>query len=257
MSVELEVTDAVATLSLNRPDKLNALNLEMREQLVAQLTRVRFDPSIRALVITGKGRGFCSGADVGGGGQPDFLDNHLHLQRFAHTYMTTLLAMEKPVIAAVRGPAVGVGWSIVLGCDLVVASTSARFSLIFRKTGLAPDGGAAWFLTRHIGLARTKQLAFSARFVEAAEALQLGLVNEVVEEESLMPRALNLAREMAEGPTLALGLTKTLCHAAIGPSLEEFLQLEALIQPQLRVSHDNAEGVAAFKEKRPPKFVGR
>ena len=151
-----------------------------------------------------------------------------------------------------RGPAVGIGWSIALACDLVVASKTARFSQIFRRIGLAPDGGAIWFLTRRIGMPKAKELVFSARL-----ALALGLVNHVVEDDQLMSKTEELAAELAEAPTFALGLAKKLFHAAVGPSLEDYLEIESMVQPQLHMTADNAEGVAAFREKRKPKFTGR
>lgn len=259
MSIDLSVEGAVATVVLNRPEKLNALTVEMRESLCDIFARLRFDDAVRAVVVTGAGRGFCSGADVDrmAGQKHDLRADRQRLQQGGHTFIRALHAIEKPVIAAVRGPAVGIGWSIALACDLVVASRTARFSQIFQRIGLAPDGGAIWFLTRRLGMAKAKELVFSARFVEAGEALALGLVNHVVEDHELMPETEALAAELAEAPTFALGLAKKLFHAAVGPSLEEYLEIESLVQPQLHHSTDNAEGVAAFREKRAPKFTGR
>jgi 2-(1,2-epoxy-1,2-dihydrophenyl)acetyl-CoA isomerase len=258
MSVELTIEGAVAKVVLNRPEKLNALSMEMREQLYEHFQRLRFDDAVRAILVTGAGRAFCSGADVGRmGGDHDLRAGRERFQKGAHSYIGTLHAIEKPVIAAVRGPTVGIGWSIALACDLIVASETARFSQIFRRIGLAPDGGAIWFLTRRIGMAKAKELVFTGRFVEAAEALALGLVNEVVPDEALMPRAEALAAEMAAGPTFALGLAKKLFHAAVAPSLDQYLDIESFVQPQLHQTQDNAEGRAAFRERRPPKFVGR
>jgi 2-(1,2-epoxy-1,2-dihydrophenyl)acetyl-CoA isomerase len=259
MPVDLEIDGAVATVVLNRPEKLNALTVEMRQSLCDIFLRLRFDDAVRAIVVSGAGRGFCSGADVERMGKtPEDLRAGRHrMQQGAHTFIRTLHAIEKPVVAAVRGPAVGIGWSLALACDVVVAGKSARFSQIFRRIGLAPDGGAIWFLTRRIGMAKAKELVFSARFVEAEEALSLGLVNYVVNDDELMPKAASLAADFAAAPTFALGLAKKLFHAAVGPSLDEYLDLESLVQPQLHHTADNAEGVAAFREKRPPKFLGR
>jgi 2-(1,2-epoxy-1,2-dihydrophenyl)acetyl-CoA isomerase len=257
MSVTLSIDGAVATVTLDRPDKLNALTIEMRERLVEYFGRLRFDDAVRAIIVTGAGRGFCSGADVGRMGGEDLLGFRHHLQKGGHAFIRALHSIEKPTIAAVRGPAVGIGWSIALACDLVVASTTARFSQIFRRIGLAPDGGAIWFLTRRLGMPKAKELVFSGRFVEAEEALALGLVNYVVEDDELLAKTQALAAEMAAGPTFAMGLAKKLFHAAVGPSLEDYLEIESLVQPQLHQTADNAEGVAAFREKRPPKFTGR
>src|SRR5215831_3891690 len=210
MPVDLTIEGAVAKVVLNRPDKFNALTVDMRQSLCDYFAQLRFDDKVRAVIVTGAGRGFCSGADVDRmAGQPhDLRADRDRLQRGGHTFIRAIHAIEKPVIAAVRGPAVGIGWSIALACDLVVASKTARFSQIFRRIGLAPDGGAIWFLTRRIGMLKAKELVFSARFVEADEALALGLVNYVVEEDELMKKTEELAVELAEAPTFALGMAK-------------------------------------------------
>ena len=259
MPVDLTVEGAIARIVLNRPEKLNALTIEMREAMCDIFARLRFDDAVRVIIVTGAGRAFCSGADVDRmTGQPhDLRAGRQRMQHGAHAFIRALHAIEKPVIAAVRGPAVGIGWSIALACDLVVASKTARFSQIFRRIGLAPDGGAIWFLTRRLGMAKAKELVFSARFVEAEEALALGLVNQLVDDDQLMVQTETLAADLAEAPTFALGLAKKLFHAASGPSLDDYLDIESLVQPQLHHTADNAEGVAAFREKRPPKFIGR
>ncbi len=259
MSVDLSIEGAIAKIVLNRPEKLNALTVDMRRGLCDHLARLRFDDTVRALIVTGAGRGFCSGADVERmAGQPhDLRADRERMQSGGHAFIRALHSIEKPVIAAVRGPAVGIGWSIALACDLVVASKTARFSQIFRRIGLAPDGGAIWFLTRRLGMVKAKELVFSARFVDAEEALALGLVNHVVEDDELMRKTDELAAELAEAPTFALGLAKKLFHAAVGPSLDDYLEIESMVQPQLHMTADNAEGVAAFREKRKPNFVGR
>jgi 2-(1,2-epoxy-1,2-dihydrophenyl)acetyl-CoA isomerase len=257
MSVELIIEGAVAKVVLNRPEKLNALTREMRVQLREHFERLRFDDAIRAILVTGEGRAFCTGADVGGMQRNGLRAERERLQGNSHAFLRVMHAIEKPIVAAVRGPTVGIGWSIALACDLIVASETARFSQIFRRIGLAPDGGAIWFLTRRIGMAKAKELVFTARFVEAPEALSLGLVNEVVPDDQLMARADALAADLASGPTFAFGLAKKLFHMASSPSYEDFLDMEAFVQPQLDQTEDHREGVAAFKEKRQPKFVGR
>lgn len=258
MSVLLSIDNGIATVTLNRPEKKNALNVEMREALCSIFQKLRFDNDVRVIIVTGNGDSFCSGGDVGRMDEKqDIRGYRENLQRMSHQYMRTLHAIEKPVIAAVRGSCVGIGWSIALGCDMIIASETTRFSQRFRRIGLAPDGGAIWFLTRRIGTLRAKELVYSARFVEAQEALGLGLVNQVVEDEKLMEVAQARAADLATAPTFALGLAKKLFNFAEGPSLEDFLELEVLVQPQLRSGHDHQEGVAAFKEKRDPKFRGR
>ncbi|MBV9248528.1 MAG: enoyl-CoA hydratase [Acetobacteraceae bacterium] len=257
MSVDLIIEGAIARVILNRPEKLNALTWEMRQQLLGHLSELRFNGAVRAIILTGEGRAFCTGADVGRMQRGGLREEREKLQAGSHSYMRVLHAIEKPVIAAVRGPTVGIGWSIAMGCDLIVASETARFSQVFRRIGLAPDGGAIWFLTRRIGMPRAKELVFTARWVEAQEALSLGLVNYVVPDAELMAKADELAADLAEGPTFAFGLAKRLFHMASGPSYEDFLDLENFVQPQLDNTEDHREGVAAFREKRKPNFKGR
>jgi len=259
MSVELTIEGAVAKVVLNRPDKLNALTTDMRKSLCDYFAQLRFDDAVRVVIVTGAGRGFCSGADVErmAGQHRDLRSDRERMQQGGHAFIRALHAIEKPVIAAVRGPAVGIGWSIALACDLVVASKTARFSQIFRRIGLAPDGGAIWFLSRRLGVVKAKELVFSGRFVDADEALALSLVNQIVEDDELMAATEALATDLAEAPTFALGLAKKLFDAAVGLSLDSYLEVESLVQPQLHMTADNAEGVAAFREKRKPKFVGR
>jgi len=258
MPIKLTIENRVATVTLDRPDKKNALNVEMREGLVDAFQKLRFDDEVGAIIVTGAGDSFCSGGDVSKMDEKNDIRGYReNLQRMSHQYMRILHSIEKPVIAAVRGSCVGIGWSIALACDIVIAAETAKFSQRFRRVGLAPDGGAIWFLTRRIGTLRAKELVFSARFVDAKEALDLGLATRVVEDGKLMETAMDMAADLASAPTYALGLSKKLFNFAEGPSLEDFLELEVLVQPQLRAGFDHQEGVAAFKEKRDPKFRGR
>ena len=243
MSVDLIIEGPVAKIVLNRPEKLNALTHEMRAQLRDYTQQLRFDENVRAIIVTGEGRAFCTGADVGRMQRGGLRAEREKMQGGSHQFL--------------RSPTVGIGWSIALACDLIVASETARFSQVFRRIGLAPDGGAIWFLTRRIGLARAKELVFTARFVEAAEALALGLVNHVVPDGELMAKTEELAADLATGPTFAFGMAKKLFHMASGPSYEDFLDYEAFVQPQLDQTEDHREGVAAFRDKRKPNFVGR
>lgn len=255
--IDIEIDGAIGRVVINRPDKKNALTVAMREQLVAGFDRLGRDDAIRAVIVTGAGDAFCTGADVARMSVQDVKAARARIQHGAHAVIRSLYKLEKPVIAAVRGPAVGVGWSIALACDLVVASDSARFSAIQARRGLAPDGGAVFFLTRLIGFARAKELVFTTRFVSAAEAASLGLVNQLVADAELEDKVLALARTLGEQPTFALAMAKKMFEFALAPSLDDFLDYEALIMPQLNQTKDYREGFESFQQKRPAKFVGR
>jgi len=257
MHVQTTYEGAVATVTLDRPEKMNALTKEMREELIVAFQSLRFNDDVRAVVLTGAGANFCAGADIDRMAEDDLRARRDRLQSLSQTYMRILHGIEKPVIAAVRGHAVGIGMSLVLGCDIVLASDNARFGQTFRRIGYAPDGGGIWFLTRRLPMNIAKELVFTGRVFDAAEAHRLGLVNHVVPDAELGERAAAMAADMAEGPTFALGLSKKLFHVAAGPSLEDFLEVEAFVQPTLGATKDHKEGVAAFREKRRPKFTGR
>ena len=168
-----------------------------------------------------------------------------------------LYNLEKPAIAAVRGAVYGIGNALALACDLVVASDTAKFSMAFKKVGVVPDGGAIFFLTQNLGVARAKDLVYTARVVPAAEALALGLIMRLVPDDRLEAEARALATELAQSATYALALAKKMFHSMYVPTLEQLLELETLASGAARLTHDHQEGVAAFKEKRPPKFLGK
>lgn len=255
MTVHVEREGALAIVTLARPERLNALTPEMMEQLADATASLQKDREVRAVLLRGEGRAFCAGADVGTMKGLDVLSGRQRIQR-AHRVIAGLANLDKPVIAAVRGATVGVGWSLALACDLILASENASFSLVFKKIGLAPDGAAAYFLTQYIGVLRARELMMSARMVSAAEARELGMVNEVLADERLDERARELARELADSATFALAMGKRLFRGAMQPSLEAFLDLEAHVQNLVLQSADRQEGVAAFLEKRKPRFVG-
>ncbi len=256
MSIDLHVAEAVATITMNIPERRNALTFELRQSLHKTLQDVAADPAVRAVVLTGGGNSFCSGADVDGM-RADGLKASRERMSHAHELIRTLHRLEKPVLAAVRGHAVGLGWSLALACDLTLASESAKFAQIFSRIGLAPDGGAVYFLMRKLGELRAKELVYSARIMEAREALQFGLVNRVVPDETLASEAQRWAAELAAAPTFALAMAKRMFDASVSPSLDQFLDTELLIQPQLKETHDHVEGRKAFMEKRPARFLGR
>ena len=255
MTVRIEREGALALVTLARPERLNALTPEMMEQLAEATVALQKDGAVRAVLLRGEGRAFCAGADVGTMKGLDVLSGRQRIQR-AHRVIAGLANLDKPVIAAVRGATVGVGWSLALACDLILASDTASFSLVFKKIGLAPDGAAAYFLTQYIGVLRARELMMTARMVPAAEAHQLGMVNEVLADAALDERALALSRELAESATFALAMGKRLFRGAMQPGLEAFLDLEAHVQNVVLQSADRQEGVAAFLEKRKPRFVG-
>ncbi len=248
--------DRVAVVTLNRPERRNALDLEARRALLEVLRQLAVDDSVGALVLTGAGGAFCAGADVERMGGHGLAVSRQRMQ-VMHAMIRTLHGMDKPVVAAVRGPAVGIGFSLAMACDVAIAGPSANFSQVFLRVGLAPDGGAIWFLVRQLGQARAKELVYSARKLDAEEALALGLVTRIVPEEQVLEDALALARQYAEGPTLALAMAKQLFAASVSPRLEDFLAQELLVGPQLLQTADHAEGRTAFQEKRKPRFTGR
>jgi 2-(1,2-epoxy-1,2-dihydrophenyl)acetyl-CoA isomerase len=255
-TILFEVADGVATLTLNRPDKLNAFNDQLHLDIADALGRVESDGEIRALVITGAGRGFCSGADLSSrldrqGGTNDALDRHYHPR------LRRLRAVRKPVIAAVNGPAAGAGMSLALACDIVIAAQSATFIQAFTRIGLVPDAGSTYFLPRLIGTARAKGLTLLAEPLTAAQAEAWGLIWKAVPDDRLMAETMAVAKKLAKGPTFALGLTKNAIDASLGNALDTQLALERDFQAEASQSRDFREGVAAFLEKRPAKFSGR
>jgi 2-(1,2-epoxy-1,2-dihydrophenyl)acetyl-CoA isomerase len=253
--VELERDGAVLTITLNRPDVLNAINRAVHEQLRAGLKEAR-DPEVRAVIVTGAGRGFCVGQDLTELREAAG-DIAERLRDFYHPNLLALRALEKPVIAAVNGAAAGAGLSLACACDLRIAADSASFVPAFINIGLIPDTGGSYFVTQLLGYARAFEWLTSGRKLTAAEAHGWGLVSEVVEDERLPLRAGEIAAELAAMPTRGIGMTKRLLDRASSFRLEEQLEFEAQLQAAATQSEDFAEGVAAFLEKREPRFSGR
>jgi 2-(1,2-epoxy-1,2-dihydrophenyl)acetyl-CoA isomerase len=256
MNVRLEKDASIAVLTLDRPDRLNAMNDPMWEALCEHLGTIAADEAIRAVILTGAGRAFCSGGDVTAMRQSDMVSGRAR-SRLRHRAVLALYNLEKPVIAAVRGPVYGIGNALALACDLVVASETVKFSMAFKKVGVVPDGGAVFFLTQYLGIGRAKDLVYTARVVPAEEALQLGLVVRVVPDHELEAQARALAVELAQSATYALALAKKMFHGMYVPTLEQLLEAETLASGLARLTHDHKEGVDAFNEKRPPKFLGK
>jgi 2-(1,2-epoxy-1,2-dihydrophenyl)acetyl-CoA isomerase len=254
---EVDVTrdGGVLTITLNRPDVLNALNGAMQAGLAAALKEARA-PDVRAVVLTGAGRGFCVGQDLG-----EFReqagDIAGRLRSTYHPNVTALRALEKPVIAAVNGAAAGAGLSLACACDLRIASDQAAFVPAFVNIGLVPDTGASWTIVRLLGQARAFEWMTSGRRLTAAEAHAWGLVAEVVEHDTLMARTAAVAAGYAAMPTVGIGMTKRLFEHAATTTFEEQLELEAQLQAAATRTEDFKEGVAAFLEKREPRFGGR
>ena len=253
---ELLVTHdgAVQTITLNRPDVLNALDLAMHERLAAALDRAA-QPDVRALVITGSGRGFCVGQDVGEFPRDAAAVGEL-LSRHFNPAIRALRGLPKPVIAAINGPAAGAGLALALACDLRLAAASASLVPAFGRIGLVPDSGLSHTLPRLIGSAAAFDWMVSGRRIAAPEAEVMGLVTRVVEDADLAAETAALATELAAGPTAAIGLTKQLIGRSLESSLDEQLDEEARLQAIAAAGDDFAEGVAAFLEKRPPRFTG-
>jgi enoyl-CoA hydratase/carnithine racemase len=254
----LEHAGGVATLTLNRPDRRNAITPTMWTELARLLDRVADEPSMRVLVVTGAGGAFSSGADLAtsdgirSGAAPLALDQ----MRAVSRAVLALQRLPKPTIASVPGVAVGGGWNLALACDLVIAAERARFSQIFTKRGLSIDVGGSWVLPRLVGLQKAKELAFMATMLTAAEAEALGLVNLVVPDDALAEAVAEWAERLAAGPAVALSLTKTLLNQSLGLGLEQALDAEASAQALNRMTDDTAEALNAFVERREPRFAG-
>jgi len=256
-TIVLERKDGVATLTLNRPEKLNALNRKMVEELNGALVEMAKDRDVRALVVTGAGRGFCSGADVGDMAQAAAPIENRYWFQMAQKVILALTDLEKPVIAKVNGVAVGIGCSLALSADMIVASENAKFSLIFSRIGLIPDGGSLFHLPRLVGPAKAKELIFTAKMLDAKEAERIGLINRAVPADELDNEVNTLAKQLAEGPTVALGIAKKIINKGLSMDLSSVLECEAFGQTIAGTTEDAQEGVMAFLEKRKAEFKGK
>ena len=254
------VQDRIATLTLNRPERLNALGDTLREDLLDALTKAGTDADVGAIVITGAGRGFCSGGDVKSMSERENAAPPPVTERFAPLRDKTILAMRdcpKPIIAAVNGAAAGAGMNLALACDMRIASTAAKFSQAFVKRGLAPDWGGTWFLPRIVGVGKAMELILTGDSIDAQQAFQLGIVNAVVEPEQLLPEAYKLAGKVANGPPVAIALSKRAIYHSENVDVRQGLEFETFAQTLCRQTEDSKEGVKAFMEKRAPVFRGR
>ncbi len=259
-TLKYEITDAVATITLNRPEVLNAMNKDMFDDLNNVFDTAGSDSSVRAVVITGAGRGFCSGADLRSlFSEPDVAEpaSFKSYLRRINELILKIMRVEKPVVAAVNGPAVGAGCNVALACDIIYMSRQAYLSEIFVKRGLVPDFGGLYLLTRYVGLAKAKELIFTGDRVSGEEAVKLGIANRVVTAKQLLPEAMKFARRLAGGPTVAIALAKLGIHRGLDSGMDAVLEYEALAQAVIRTTSDTFEAISAFLEKRDPKFQGK
>ena len=254
----VERTGAIATITLNRPGARNALDMAMRQEMLAALDEVEADESLRVLVLTGAGEHFCAGGDVKSMRErrQTSAEGRVRVQ-LLNRMVQRLVDFPRPTIAMVDGYAVGAGTNLALCCDLVIASDRAKFGELFNKIGLAPDGGGTWFLPRLVGLARAKELIFTGDVFDAAEAARIGLVNCVVPAAELRAVTRALAEKIASGPPAVQRMAKHMLNRAATSDLAAALDLEAYSQGLAIAGEDHQEGLAAFFDKRAPKFTGR
>ena len=253
----LDRDGAVATVTLNRPEARNALDLVMRRELVTVLDDIEADAASRVVILTGAAGHFCAGGDVksmqAGQGSATAADGRARVVALNRLVMR-LVEFPKPVIAMVDGFAVGAGCNLALCCDMIVASDRAKFGEVFAKIGLVPDGGGSWLLSRVIGLAKAKEMIFTADIIDAAEAARIGLVNRVVPAADLAATTMALAAKIAQGPPKAIAMAKHMVNRAASTDLEAALDVEAFSQGIASTSPEHREGLAAFFEKRKPSF---
>ena len=256
MTVDYKLDGNIAVVTLNRPDKLNALTDPMYFRITELFTQFQTDDHVRAVVITGAGRAFCSGSDVTTMSNANVVAGRRRMQT-RHAMINAIFNLEKPVIAAVRGATVGIGFAMAMACDLIIASDTTKFSQIFNKIGLVPDGGSIFFLTQRLGMARAKELVYTARMLPAQEAAEWGLINRVVADAELETQAMTMASGLANSATFAIALAKKMFQGMYVPTLETHLEQENLCQYTVKLTEDHLEGVTAFREKRAAKFKGR
>lgn len=253
----VEKKEYLAVVRMNRPERMNALALDLRTELTACLNGLGDDPSVRAVILTGSGKAFSAGGDLTELKEKMTVSQSRDYVRGVSRIITAMRNLEKPVIAGVNGAAVGAGFSLAMAADLVVASEKAFFSMAFSKVGLVPDLGANFFAPRLFGNHKAKEMAFFGKTLTARELWEMGFINYLIEPEALEAKLLEVAGQLVQGPPLALGLAKKMIDQSWDLDLEDMLEVEALIQATCLQSEDFQEGAAAFYEKRPPRFKGK
>ncbi len=254
-----QIENSILTVTLNRPDKLNAMTPTLLRELKEAFEQANADQSVRVVILTGSGRGFCAGADLTAASELMMKGGFSYEENLNATYNPLILAMQnlqKPIIAAVNGVAAGAGMSLTLACDIRIAAESASFLQAFVKIGLVPDSGSTWMLPRLIGMTKALELMLTGKKVTAPEALSLGLVNQVVTDGEFSATVQQVAQMFASAPTKTLGLIKQAVNFAATSTLEDAMKYEASLQDKAANTGDHMEGVAAFLEKRPADFKG-
>ncbi|MCZ0945112.1 MAG: enoyl-CoA hydratase-related protein [Gammaproteobacteria bacterium] len=257
-TLNYEVANNVATITFNRPEAANAMDPLMAKEFGAAAIDADDDPAVRAVVLTGAGKMFCAGGDLGAFAQAGEGTRKLLMQMTGdlHLGLSRLARSKAPVIGAVNGTAAGAGFSLVMACDLAIAAESAVFTMAYTRAGLSPDGSSTYYMPRKIGDRRTRELMLTNRLLSSQEALDWGIVNQVVADAELLGEAQGLAQQLASGPTAAFAAVKTLLNGTFEQTLESQMELEARAIAGLAAGHDGQEGISAFFEKRKPAFTG-